>query len=224
MARSRLMIFDCDGVLVDSEPLAAKAYERVYEKHGMPGVHGGIIAQCIGMKQSDIIAKIKTLTGHQFPPAAEGDIWAETKLLFSEELKSTPGIVPFLNALAGDRCVASSSSVERINHSLSVTGLSRFFEEAIFSSSMVRNGKPAPDIFLHAAEKMGAKPSDCIVVEDSPFGVQGAVAAGMIAIGYTGGGHTYPEHGTRLKAAGADFVCADWHEVGRQLAELGVPA
>ena len=224
MAQSRLMIFDCDGVLVDSEPLAAKAYERVYEKHGMPGVHGGIIAQCIGMKQSDIIVKIKELTGHQFPAAAAGDIWAETKLLFSEELKPTPGIVSFLSALGGNRCVASSSSVERINHSLSVTGLARFFGEAIFSSSMVKNGKPAPDIFLFAAEKMGAKPADCIVIEDSPLGVEGAVAAGMIAIGYTGGGHTYPEHGTRLKAAGADFICADWHEVGRQLAELGVPA
>jgi len=218
------MIFDCDGVLVDSEPLAAKAYERVYEKHGMPGVHDGIIAQCIGMKQADIIAKIKTLTGHQFPLAAEGDIWAETKLLFSEELKPTPGIVPFLGALNGARCVASSSSVERINHSLAVTGLARFFGEAIFSSSMVKNGKPAPDIFLHAAEKMGAEPAECIVIEDSPFGIQGAVAAGMIAIGYTGGGHTYPEHGARLTAAGADFVCGDWQEVSRQLAELGVPA
>jgi HAD superfamily hydrolase (TIGR01509 family) len=224
VAQSRLMIFDCDGVLVDSEPLAAKAYERVYEKHGMPGVHDGIIAQCIGMKQADIIAKIKTLTGHQFPLAAEGDIWAETKLLFSEELKPTPGIVPFLGALNGARCVASSSSVERINHSLAVTGLARFFGEAIFSSSMVKNGKPAPDIFLHAAEKMGAEPADCIVIEDSPFGIQGAVAAGMIAIGYTGGGHTYPEHGARLTAAGADFVCGDWQEVSRQLAELGVPA
>src|SRR6185503_11811420 len=104
-------------------------------------------------------------------------IWAETKLLFSEELKPTQGIVSFLSALGGNRCVASSSSVERINHSLSVTGLARFFGEAIFSSSMVKNGKPAPDIFLFAAEKMGAKPADCIVIEDSPFGIQGAVAA-----------------------------------------------
>ena len=158
VARSRPIIFDCDGVLVDSEPLAARAYERVYEKHGMPGVHGGIIAQCIGMKQSDIIVRIRELTGHQFPPAAGGDIWAETKILFSEELKPTPGITAFLETLAGDRCVASSSSVERINHSLAVTGLARFFGDAIYSSSMVKNGKPAPDIFLFAADKMGANP------------------------------------------------------------------
>ncbi|MER8981595.1 HAD family phosphatase [Mesorhizobium sp. M0870] len=224
MAQPRPIIFDCDGVLVDSEPLAARAYERVYEKHGMPGVNTSIIAQCIGMKQSDIIARIKDLTGHQFPAAADGDIWAETKVLFSQELKPTPGIAAFLGTLAGDRCVASSSSVERINHSLAVTGLARFFGDAIYSSSMVKNGKPAPDIFLFAADKIGANPVDCIVIEDSPFGIQGAVAAGMTAIGYTGGGHTYAEHAARLTAAGADFVCADWQEVNRQLSGLGVPA
>ncbi|MBZ9774361.1 HAD family hydrolase [Mesorhizobium sp. CO1-1-8] len=224
MAQPRPIIFDCDGVLVDSEPLAARAYERVYEKHGMPGVNTSIIAQCIGMKQSDIIARIKDLTGHQFPAAADGDIWAETKVLFSQELKPTPGIIAFLETLAGDRCVASSSSVERINHSLAVTGLTRFFGDAIYSSSMVKNGKPAPDIFLFAADKIGANPVDCIVIEDSPFGIQGAVAAGMTAIGYTGGGHTYAEHAARLTAAGADSVCADWQEVSRQLFGLGVPA
>ncbi|MFB9981608.1 HAD family hydrolase [Mesorhizobium kowhaii] len=224
MARSRPIIFDCDGVLVDSEPLAARAYERVYDKHGMPGVNTGIIAQCIGMKQSDIIAKIGDLTGHQFPATADGDIWAETKVLFSQELKPTLGITAFLATLVGDRCVASSSSVERINHSLAVTGLARFFGDAIYSSSMVKNGKPAPDIFLFAADKMDSNPADCIVIEDSPFGIQGAVAAGMTAIGYTGGGHTYAEHSARLTAAGADFVCADWHDVSRQLSRLGVPA
>ncbi|MBN9255489.1 MULTISPECIES: HAD family phosphatase [unclassified Mesorhizobium] len=224
MARSRLIIFDCDGVLVDSEPLAARAYERVYEKHGMPGVHGGIIAQCIGMKQADIIVRIKELTGHQFPAHADSDIWAETKLLFTQSLTPTPGIASFLEKLEGGRCVASSSSVERINHSLAVTGLARFFGDAIYSSSMVKNGKPAPDIFLYAAEKMGARPADCVVIEDSPFGIQGAVAAGMTAIGYTGGGHTYPEHGSRLTAAGAATICADWQEIERYLASLGVDA
>jgi HAD superfamily hydrolase (TIGR01509 family) len=217
----KLVIFDCDGVLVDSEPLAAEAYERVYEKHGMSGVGADIIAQCIGMKQADIIVKIRELTGHQFPDHAHGDIWAETKQLFTEKLAETEGLRHFLEALPVARCVASSSSLERIHHSLEITGLAPFFGEAIFSSSMVRRGKPAPDIFLHAAEKMGADPSQCVVIEDSPLGVEGAVAAGMTAIGYTGGGHTYGGHGERLKSHGAVAACASWNAVRGELAARG---
>jgi HAD superfamily hydrolase (TIGR01509 family) len=217
----RLVIFDCDGVLVDSEPLAAEAYERVYAKHGMSGVGADIIAQCIGMKQADIIVKIRELTGHQFPDHAHDDIWAETKRLFTEKLAETEGLRHFLEGLPVARCVASSSSLERIHHSLGITGLAPFFGEAIFSSSMVKRGKPAPDIFLHAAEKMGADPSRCIVIEDSPLGVEGAVAAGMTALGYTGGGHTYAGHGDRLKSHGAAAACADWNAVRRELAARG---
>ncbi|QPC88514.1 HAD-IA family hydrolase [Mesorhizobium sp. NBSH29] len=221
MASGKLVIFDCDGVLVDSEPLAAQAYERVYEKHGMKGVGADIIAQCVGMKQADIIVKIRELTGHQFPAEADGDIWAETKRLFDTELSATPGITEFLQQLPAARCVASSSSVERINHSLMVTGLAEFFGADIVSSSMVKRGKPAPDIFLYAAASMQAEPASCVVVEDSPFGVEGAVAAGMVAIGYTGGGHTYPGHAARLIDAGARVVCADWSAVRSELAALG---
>ncbi len=218
---STLIIFDCDGVLVDSEPLAAEAYERVYDKHGMSGVGADIIAQCIGMKQADILVKIRELTGHRFPDEAHDDIWAETKQLFTEKLAETEGLRHFLERMPAARCVASSSSLERIHHSLEITGLAPFFGEAIFSSSMVRRGKPAPDIFLHAAAKMEADPSRCAVIEDSPFGVEGAVAAGMTAIGYTGGGHTYDGHGDRLKACGAVAACADWDAVGRELAARG---
>lgn len=224
MADTGLIIFDCDGVLVDSEPLAAKAYERVYDKHGMPGVGADIIAQCIGMKQADIIARIRDLTGHQFPDHAQGDIWAETKLLFTEALTPTEGLVSFLERLTLPRCVASSSSLERIHHSLAVTRLAGFFGDDIFSSSMVARGKPAPDIFLFAAEKMGVDPQRCVVIEDSPFGVEGAVAAGMTAIGYTGGSHSYDGHGQRLKDHGAATTCARWAEVGSYLGAIGVAA
>lgn len=217
----KLVIFDCDGVLVDSEPLAAEAYERVYEKHGMSGVGADIIAQCIGMKQADIIVRIRELTGHQFPEHAHDDIWAETKQLFTEKLAETEGLRHFLEALPVDRCVASSSSLERIHHSLEITGLAPFFGEAIFSSSMVKRGKPAPDIFLHAAEKMGADPSRCVVIEDSPLGVEGAVAAGMTALGYTGGGHTYDGHADRLKSRGAVVACASWDAVRNELTARG---
>jgi HAD superfamily hydrolase (TIGR01509 family) len=221
VAHPQLIIFDCDGVLVDSEPLAALAYERVYEKHGMSGITGEVIGQCVGMKQADIIVRIKELTGHQFPAHADGDIWAETKRLFSEQLAPTRGLVAFLQHLSARRCVASSSSLERIHHSLDVTGLAPYFGDAIFSSSMVKRGKPAPDIFLHAASLMGAEPKDCVVIEDSPFGVEGAVAAGMKAIGYIGGGHIFPGHAEKLLARGAIAACADWTEIGAQLAELG---
>lgn len=212
-----LIIFDCDGVLVDSEPLAALAYERVYDRHGMAGVGPDIIAQCIGMKQADIIAKIHGLTGHLLSDDRQDDIWLETRQLFTERLEPTEGIAAFLDDLTAARCVASSSSMERIHHSLAVTGLAHHFGDAIFSSSMVARGKPAPDIFLFAAERMGVEPSGCVVIEDSPFGVQGAVAAGMVAIGFTGGGHTYPGHAERLIEHGAAVACADWNAVSREI-------
>lgn len=221
MSATSLVIFDCDGVLVDSEPLAALAYERVYDKHGMPGVSADVIAHCIGMKQADIIVKVRELTGHLLVEDKQGDIWAETRALFTERLQPTAGIGPFLDALELDRCVASSSSLERIHHSLDVTRLAPYFGDAIFSSSMVARGKPAPDIFLHAAKQMEAEPSACVVIEDLPFGVQGAVAAGMIAIGFTGGSHTYADHGAKLAEKGAVSICSTWDQVAHELARFG---
>lgn len=215
-----MIIFDCDGVLVDSEPLAAIAYERAYRKHGM-SIATGIIAECVGMKQSDIIARIRDMTGHDFPEESARDIWEETRLLFTEQLQPTKGVVSFLNRHSDARCVASSSSLERIGHSLAVTGLADHFGDAIFSSSMVARGKPAPDIFLYAAREMGFDPASCVVIEDSYFGVQGAVAAGMTAIGFTGGSHTYPGHAERLFASGAAAVCATWDETERELRRRG---
>lgn len=212
MPQTKLIIFDCDGVLVDSEPLAALAYTRVYEKHGMP-ISLDLITQSVGMKQTDIIARIGELTGHFLSEDASSELWPEIRHLFSERLGPTNGLKDFLGRLSLPRCVASSSSPERIEFSLDVTGLSRFFCRSVFSTSMVRRGKPAPDIFLFAAEKMGVEPANCIVIEDSPLGIEGAVAAGMTAVGYIGGGHTYPEHSSRLSEAGASIVFRGWAEI-----------
>jgi HAD superfamily hydrolase (TIGR01509 family) len=220
LRQDSLVIFDCDGVLVDSEPLAALAYERAYAKNGLP-IKAEVVAHGVGMKQSDIIKKIHELTGHLLPEQATDDIWGETKTLFTEQLTSTRDLPVFLQSLQVARCVASSSSVERINHSLAVTGLAGHFGDAIFSSSMVARGKPAPDIFLFAAERMGFDPARCVVIEDSRYGVQGAVAAGMTAIGYVGGGHTHDGHGPELLAAGAAVVCESWDEVSAALRERG---
>ncbi|WP_378941776.1 HAD family hydrolase [Mesorhizobium sp. ANAO-SY3R2] len=215
-----LVIFDCDGVLVDSEPLAAQAYVRAYARNGLP-IKAEVISHGVGMKQADIIVKIHELTGHLLPDHATGDIWGETKALFTEQLQSTSGLPAFISGLKVARCVASSSSLERIHHSLAVTALADHFGEAIFSSSMVARGKPAPDIFLHAAKKMGFDPARCVVIEDSRYGVQGAVAAGMTAIGYVGGGHTHDGHGPELLAAGAAVIGKNWDEVSSALRERG---
>ncbi len=211
-----LMIFDCDGVLVDSEPLAAEAFENVYSRFGMP-IPQGTVAHGVGMKQADIISLIGSLTGHYLPVEAEPHIWPETRLLFGEKLKPTPGIADFLAKLDLARCVASSSSPERIAFSLTVTGLARYFGDAVYSSSMVKRGKHAPDLFLFAADKMGVDPARCVVIEDSPFGVEGAVAAGMTAFGYIGGGHTYDGHAERLAAKGARAVFAHWDDIAREI-------
>ncbi|MCD1267181.1 HAD-IA family hydrolase [Shinella sp. AETb1-6] len=208
----RLFIFDCDGVLVDSEPLAAQAYVRVYAKHGLT-ITPDVIAHCVGMKQADILKRINDLTGQAFPLEHEGDIWLETRSVFQEALTPVPGIKTFLERLDVPCCVASSSSIERIEFSLTTTGLIDFFNNDIFSSSMVKKGKPAPDLFLYAADKMGVAPAHCIVIEDSPFGVQGAVAAGMAVIGFTGGGHSTSGHRDALLAAGANRVYSSWHEI-----------
>ena len=220
MASDKFILFDCDGVLVDSEPLAALAYEHVFARHGIV-IGGEIFARCVGMKQADILAQIETLTGYRLPSDNEPEIWQETKRLFGQSLQATSGLADFLNRLETSRCVASSS-LERINFSLHTTGLARFFSEnTIFSSSMVRLGKPAPDLFLYAAAQCGFLPEQCIVIEDSHFGVQGAVRAGMKAIGFTGGGHSDKDHAQRLLANGAHATCTSWKDVAEILFALG---
>ena len=211
-----LVIFDCDGVLVDSEPLAARACHEVYANHNMP-IPDGTVAKGVGMKQADIIRLIGDLTGHYLPEAAQNLLWPQTQALFGELLQPCIGIADVLQRLTIPSCVASSSSPERIAFSLQKTGLINAFTKgdipALYSSTMVKNGKPAPDLFLYAAEKFGADPVACVVFEDSPFGVEAAVAAGMTAIGYTGGGHTYAGHAEKLFEKGAKAVYSDWQQI-----------
>jgi HAD superfamily hydrolase (TIGR01509 family) len=210
-----LIIFDCDGVLVDSEVLSSRAMQAVLRAQGIE-VSLDTIAGCVGMKQADILARIERETGHVIGPSVGTDLWPATRVLFGEHLSATTGLTAFLDATSTRRCVASSSSHERIAFSLSVTEIAPYFEpDAIFSSSDVTRGKPAPDLFLHAAARMGVAPERCVVIEDSPFGVMGAVAAGMTAIGFTGGSHSGPVIGATLMAAGAVAIESRWADVAR---------
>jgi HAD superfamily hydrolase (TIGR01509 family) len=212
-----LVIFDCDGVLVDSEVLSVEAMAQVLRAAGVPASEG-MIARCFGMKQADILMRIATETGVDIPPEVPERLWPATRALFERSLKPMPGVEGFLMQL-GDhkRCVASSSSPERIRVSLKLAGLDRFFGDDIFSSHQVARGKPAPDLFLFAAASMGIEPQRCVVIEDSIFGVEGARAAGMTAYGFGGGSHIQPGHEDTLLAGGAVAVEKSFDAISRRI-------
>jgi HAD superfamily hydrolase (TIGR01509 family) len=140
--------------------------------------------------------------------------------VFDTELTAIAGVELLLQSLQRSRCVASSSAPERLRHSLSLTGLLGYFEPHIFSATQVERGKPAPDLFLFAANAMQVPPASCIVVEDSEPGVQAAVAAGMRAIGFTGGKHCRPGHAERLRAAGAVAVVDAMSQLAASLSAI----
>ena len=212
-----LIVFDCDGVLVDSEVLSIGGVVSVLNEAGVPATYA-MIARYFGMKQADIMLKVSEETGHDIPLELSARIWPAIRDRFEAELKPMPGVADVLRRHPDvPRCVASSSGPDRIRNSLRLTGLLPFFGEDIFSSSQVARGKPEPDLFLFAAASMGVEPSRCVVVEDSPFGVAGARAAGMRVIGFTGGSHIEPHHARALAEAGALHVEGDWEAVESRL-------
>jgi HAD superfamily hydrolase (TIGR01509 family) len=224
MSPLELVIFDCDGVLVDSELLSTQAIRSVLVAEGID-VPLDAITACIGMKQADILQSVADRMQVEISPAVPAYIWPATRALFQESLACTQGLRAFLDELPLRRCVASSSTHERIAFSLSLTGLTPYFEDgAIFSSSEVARGKPAPDLFLHAAARMGVKPDRCIVIEDSRFGVMGAIAAGMRVIGFTGGSHSGPAMARALQTHGATWIASAWPHVAQILAGECTPA
>ncbi|WP_416356673.1 HAD family hydrolase [Aureimonas phyllosphaerae] len=212
-----LVIFDCDGVLVDSEHLAGDALRALHRTHGID-VSAELFAGIIGMKTVDGLAALAASTGRALPPGAEADLWPATAAVFRERLKPCEGVVDLLTASDLRRCVASSSHPDRLRLSLSVTGLDAYFPvDAVFSASEVPRGKPAPDLFLHASARMGVDPRRCVVVEDSRYGIAAAKAAGMRAIGYIGASHAGPDAAEALRAAGADHVSGSMAEIGERL-------
>lgn len=154
------------------------------------------------------------------PPDFATTVAAATLRRFREELRATKHAAYALSWLRGPKCVASSSSRDRIRVSLETTDLIRFFEPNLFSAVDVRNGKPAPDLFLHAASQMRVNPSECIVVEDSPVGVAAGVAAGMTVIGFVGGSHAGGKLGNHLRTTGAKAVISDLRALKSTIIDL----
>jgi HAD superfamily hydrolase (TIGR01509 family) len=204
-----MVIFDCNGVLVDSEPLATAILSQAFMRAGFPITPDVIERYFTGRRPADIFAEVEFAAGRKLPPGFAADVAAATLRRFRSELRATAHAAQALSWLRGPKCVASSSSFDRIRLSLESTGLIRYFEPYLFSATEVPRGKPAPDLFLYAAAKMRVAPRDCIVVEDSAVGIAAGVAAGMTAIGFVGASHAGPRLAEHLRAAGAHAVIAD---------------
>jgi beta-phosphoglucomutase-like phosphatase (HAD superfamily) len=172
-----VVIFDCNGVLVDSEPLATAIVSQEFVRAGFPLTPDMIARYFTGRRPADMFADVEFATGRKLPTGFAASVADSILRRFRSELCPTHHAAYALSWLRGPKCVASSSSIERIRVSLESTGLIQFFEPNLFSASDVHNGKPAPDLLLHAAGKMGVEPGACIVVEDSPVGVTAGVAA-----------------------------------------------
>jgi HAD superfamily hydrolase (TIGR01509 family) len=186
-----LVIFDCDGVLVDSEPLSISVLVQAMRDSGVEIDEEGAYKRFLGKSLATLIDTLETefnvFASQEFLDRIRNDLYAR----FRTELKPIPGVAETLDALDIPRCVASSSQLERIRLSLGLTGLLDRLEPHIFSASMVKRGKPAPDLFLHAARQMGVEPGRCVVVEDSPAGITAARAAGMTVFAFAGGSHAH---------------------------------
>ena len=205
-----LIIFDCDGVLVDSEPLAMDILLQTVAEVGLELDAAEAFDAYLGKSLASVCDLLRS--EHRVDIDAEALERMRERLYeaIRRELRPIPGMADTLSKLEQPFCVASSSQWERIGLELDVTGLSPFFDRNIFSASMVRHGKPAPDLFLYAAQEMHVAPAECIVVEDSPAGISAAVGAGMRAFGFTGGSHAQSEsHRQGLVALGAQQVLAD---------------
>ncbi|HET7477838.1 MAG TPA: HAD-IA family hydrolase [Dermatophilaceae bacterium] len=185
-----LVVFDCDGVLVDSERLAVEIDVRAITELGWPITAAEVIERHVGISEADAIADIEAHLGRPVP-GGWAESWAEAYLTaFAQSLEPVPGVTAAVQSLVERGyavCVASSGSLAKIERSLRKTGLWPRFAGRSFSAAQVRRGKPAPDLFLHAALAMGMDPSACVVVEDSRHGVAAARAAGMAVVGYAGG-------------------------------------
>ena len=182
-----LVIFDCDGVLVDSERLAIGIDVQVLARLGWQITEAEIIERFVGVPDAQVREAIESHLGRRLSDHWEAELEALYRNAFAAGLRCVDGIVDALDRITMRTCVASSGTHDKMRYTLGLTGLYDRFRGRIFSATDVGRGKPAPDLFLHAAERMGVRPAACVVVEDSVNGVTAARAAGMRAYAYAGG-------------------------------------
>jgi HAD superfamily hydrolase (TIGR01509 family) len=202
-------------VLVDSERISVRLDVEVLARLGWPITEAEVIERFVGKTDAAMTREIEEYLGRKLPGAWDEEYGHLYREAFDAELEAVDGVVEALEQISAPTCVASSGRLEKIEKNLKLTGLWERFAGRIFSAADVEHGKPAPDLFLHAAAEMGAEPTACAVVEDSPFGVEAAHAAGMQAYAYSGG--IMPAE--RLRSA--DVVFDDMRELPELLGFSG---
>jgi HAD superfamily hydrolase (TIGR01509 family) len=219
-----LIIFDCDGVLVDSEVISCRAHAETLSRHGYPITAEQVFDRFLGRSTRQANVEVETELGRALPEDFHLQLQDELFRSFEADLKAVPHIHFALDAITQPICVASSGSQQRMRVSLGRTGLYDRFAPNIFSASQVDRGKPAPDLFLFAAGQMNVPPERCLVIEDSVPGVSGGLAAGMTVFGFHGGSHCRPGYVDTLRAAGAITTFDDLRQLPDLIARFGAEA
>ena len=214
--RADLVIFDCDGVLVDSEVISCRAHSQMLTRHGYPITADQVLDRFLGVSDREARLIVEAELGRSLPDDFEMQVKQVTLQSYADDLRAIPHVGAAVAAITLPKCVASSGTPEKIRRGLTCAGLYDQLAPHIFSATQVKRGKPAPDLFLFAAERMQTPPERCVVIEDSIPGITGALAAGMTVLGFHGGSHCRPGYGDTLRAAGATATFDDM----RQLPDL----
>ena len=208
------LIFDFDGVIADSEAIANTVLAETVTDLGHSTTLDQSLARYAGRRWDEVVAEIEAAIGRPLPSDFSGQLKHATLDRFRTDLKEVSGATNFIRRFSHiPRCIASSSSIDRLQLCLSVLALEAEFGGHVFSADMVARGKPHPDIFLFAAGKLGVKADECLVIEDSAGGVRAAVAAGMTAVGLCAASHIREGHDLKLRDAGAVHLAHSWSEV-----------
>jgi HAD superfamily hydrolase (TIGR01509 family) len=219
--RVDLVIFDCDGVLVDSEVISCRAHAETLTRHGYPITSEQVLTRFLGVSDREARQTIETELGRKLPDNFETQMKQAALRRYADDLQSIPYVGEAIATIALPKCVASSGTPEKIRHGLTCAGIYDLLAPHIFSAAQVKRGKPAPDLFLFAAEQMRASPERCIVIEDSIPGITGALAAGMTVLGFNGGSHCRPGYAETLRAAGAALTFDDMRQLPGLIGQIG---
>lgn len=215
MKQLDLIIFDCDGVLVDSEIIGINLTRWLLQQHGIVISFEAFCTHYSGLAWNELMTKVRDENAVHLPETLQRRFYDDLYNEFKGKLRRISGTYEVISHLGYPKCICSNSGPEQLDFMLKRVGLNSLFQENIFSAVDLgpNRGKPQPDIFLHAAQVMRAAPENTLVLEDSIHGVTAAKRAGMTVIGFTGGAHSWHDHAGRLKAAGADRVMNSMYQL-----------